>query len=403
MATFIGTNLSDRLFGTLFDDIIFGQGGNDRLQGRDGNDLIIGGTGRDYLSGDAGDDTLSGGDNHGFERDTVYGGSGDDLIWGNGDYINGGDDNDTIRLTTGGNSARGGDGNDALYGVDLEDLSENDNSALNYLYGNEGVDIIFGGTAREYIHGGDGNDFLFGGGNGNPYGDSDTLRGGDGNDYIEMGGIGPYGGLVGGTRDECAYGDDGNDTIIAISSSYSGAYGGAGHDNIHFRHSEGSLASGGNGHDEITFGTANTSHRPGWSTLTNSGYGDAGDDVLTAWFGHSASFTGGSGNDTFAFKDVAGLGTNFNGSSVNGPGTRWSIRDFQSGDKIDLSVARNEDGNTMEWEDLPVWQSNLGNGPGKVIPNGTWSDGKYFTLIEMSDAQLIVTSDEILCFDDFIF
>ena len=50
----------------------------------------------------------------------------------------------------------------------------------------------------------------------------------------------------------------------------------------------------------------------------------------------------------------------------------------------------------MEWEDLPIWQSNLGDGPGKVLPEqhdgGTASTSHEIETCQ--NAQLTVTSDE---------
>ena len=57
----------DWLFGGEGDDVIFGMGGNDMLYGGKGDDILFGGSGNDYLDGGEG-------------ADRIYGGSGNDII-----------------------------------------------------------------------------------------------------------------------------------------------------------------------------------------------------------------------------------------------------------------------------------------------------------------------------------
>ena len=77
----------DSIYGAGGDDSLMGGGGSDSLIGGGGDDTLIGGGGRDYLTGGAGIDRLDGG-------------SGDDtLLWRPGDFANGGEGYDTLRVS----------------------------------------------------------------------------------------------------------------------------------------------------------------------------------------------------------------------------------------------------------------------------------------------------------------
>lgn len=119
------------------DDVLLGNGADNTLIGNAGSDDIVGGDGNDTVSGNSGADQIE--DNSG--TNVLNGGSG-------GDTIGGGTGSDTIR---------GGSGND--------DLS-----------GNGGADAIFGGRGVDVLRGGSGNDDLIGGMG------ADTLTGGAGAD-----------------------------------------------------------------------------------------------------------------------------------------------------------------------------------------------------------------------------
>jgi Ca2+-binding RTX toxin-like protein len=91
---------------------------------------------------------------------------GDDLTGSsnttNHDYLWGEEGSDVIR---------GLEGNDVIYGEDGDD----------YLYGNAGADYIYGGDGIDHIKGGPDADFLYGDG------DEDYICGGLGGDYLEGG------------------------------------------------------------------------------------------------------------------------------------------------------------------------------------------------------------------------
>ncbi|MGE8326460.1 retention module-containing protein [Pseudomonas urmiensis] len=69
---------ADTLMGGAGNDIIFGQGGNDYIDGGKGNDILLGGTGNDTLLGGEGNDVLVGG----AGKDTLIGGKGNDILSG---------------------------------------------------------------------------------------------------------------------------------------------------------------------------------------------------------------------------------------------------------------------------------------------------------------------------------
>lgn len=89
----------DTIDGGSGQDVIFGQGGNDSLSGGQGDDDIDGGDGNDVLDGGQGQDELIGG----AGNDTLTGGTGDDTLLGGAgeDLITLGPDNDRAEGGTG--------------------------------------------------------------------------------------------------------------------------------------------------------------------------------------------------------------------------------------------------------------------------------------------------------------
>jgi hypothetical protein len=118
MALINGDNSRNVLTGTSENDVLFGFGGDDELTGGDGDDMIDGGPGNDLLGimqiygpVELGNDLYIGGPGNdrigaGIGADTIYGGSGDDVILadsslirgldGSDDWISGGPGSDTI-------------------------------------------------------------------------------------------------------------------------------------------------------------------------------------------------------------------------------------------------------------------------------------------------------------------
>jgi len=333
------------------------------------------GSGRDTILGGSGEDTLFGGFDAGFERDFMFGGDEEDTFYGQGDYMKGQEGNDTFHLQTGGNIAIGGEGNDIFHGYDEGAVASWANLATNYMFGGEGSDIFYGGHSSEYIDGGAGNDIVFGG-EFNGYGASpDTLRGGAGDDIV-IGAEFALGSML--------YGDDGNDTIYAGKNSYATVYGGTDNDTIFAQSSEQTRLYGEDGNDLITFGKEGAA---GYIREANSGHGGSGDDVLVVWYGQSVSLSGGEGNDIFKFKDTTNVGQVENLSNAH-----LSIVDFETGDLIDLSDARDVNGGDFTEADLNLWYSNLGYGSGVLVPFRTNSDGSFESLIEMANAPAVLTA-----------
>lgn len=235
----------DRLNGGNDQDTLLGGDGDDRLEGQNGNDWLDGGEGDDRLRGDDGDDTLIGGDGDdeleggwgggydvisgdlevqvnnagtitnradledGLEpggNDSIWGGDGEDLIFGGGgnDEIDGDDDADEIYGGAGYDTLRGGNGMDEIHGGAGNDRIEGGDdwdwidggSGHDNINGDDGNDSLSGGDGNDHVHGGNGDDTLKGDGG------NDTLGGGDGNDR-----------LIADSGDRL-YGDNGNDTYV---------------------------------------------------------------------------------------------------------------------------------------------------------------------------------------------
>lgn len=313
-----GHPTGDVIFGGAGDDTLDGRDGDDTLIGEDGNDLLLGGAGNHSLFGGLGADTLQG--DHG--NDTLDGGAGNDsLIGGAGsDFANGGDgddfintrmtfgagspdrgypgalladsdpanDRDTVFGGTGNDSVLTGDDNDLIFGgqgADSLDAGFDDDT----VHGDDGADTIIGGEGRDLIFGGSENDLLYGdafvghaeyfeitdadGSDLRPDNSLDTVHGGAGNDQI-----------FGGDDDDLLFGEEGddqifggvdNDTLVGDAGNDM-LFGGQGNDQL----------SGGEGADILDGGT-------GADILD----GGAGNDTLRVWSGDTA--TGGAGDDRF--------------------------------------------------------------------------------------------------------
>lgn len=181
----------DRIHGGEYVDEISGGAGDDRIFGSTGEDLISGGADNDRIYGDSGLVPLTAGnvfqyykigwadgtDAIGLYDDVIYGGSGDDLLWGELG-------NDTIH---------GGTGMDYLFG-DREEFDAgwpaygSTSTALDpvlhgddRLYGGADTDTLYGMGGNDLLSGGAGVDYLYGGAGDDTY----EYRSGDGRDAIE--------------------------------------------------------------------------------------------------------------------------------------------------------------------------------------------------------------------------
>jgi len=143
-----------------------------------GNDVYQGSSHEDILGDIAGHNVFLGGD--GFDQ--MYGGAGNDHIWGQspdggsdeGDYLAGGGGSDYIQGNAGDDYIDGGDGPDRLYGGQDDDA----------IYAGFGNDTVNGNRGDDYIQGNEGDDLLRGG-----QGDDGWISGGEGRDTI-MGDLG---------------------------------------------------------------------------------------------------------------------------------------------------------------------------------------------------------------------
>ncbi|WP_209793194.1 calcium-binding protein, partial [Ensifer adhaerens] len=303
-----GTATGDEIGSDTVDSIetVIAGSGDDQLSGDSQNNTLIGNDGDDVIDGRAGDDTLAGGQGD----DTVTGGQGNDTVIvvvaegagndGNDSY-SGGDGIDTLDMS-------------ALVQAVLADIeagiAEGEEIGSDLI---DGFDIIVGGNGGDRLSGGAGNNILSGG-EGN-----DRLRGRGGDDI-----------LVGGAGDDELEGNTGNDTFLVVIAPE--ASGDDGDDRI-------------DGNEAIDTYDASAATRAvvidldrgtaegveiGSDLLTSveGAVGGKGDDVLVA--GNAVNFlAGGEGADIFVFRTTAALANDGSG--------RDEIRDFQVGDRVDLS------------------------------------------------------------------
>jgi hypothetical protein len=124
---------NDTVRGGRGSDLIFGDDGNDNLEGNHGDDSIFGGDGQDRIDGGSGNDQLFGNDGN----DNISGGFGDDMIFG-------GEGEDDLRDWFGDDALIGGDGDDSI-----RDWF--------------GDNLIVGGRGGDELRGGWGSDLLIAG------------------------------------------------------------------------------------------------------------------------------------------------------------------------------------------------------------------------------------------------
>lgn len=310
---------NDKLQGFGGDDILDAiRGGDDLLEGGAGSDVLNGGSGNDFLYADveisvadalAQADTQAATDQRG---DWLYGGDDDDTLLGDGG-------NDMLLGGSGADLLIGGGGDDNLFGdktgnanldwdVFRSTINSNNDSTytLTYfrstaydnpvggddiLYGGEGNDWLIGNRGNDILDGGVGNDVLFGGE------DKDFLLGGDGNDEL-YGNAGVSSPLEDG--DDYLDGGTGNDKLVGGGGN-DNLFGGLGDDVLYGDHN-GTLEAdegedylvGGDGSDTLIGGGKND------ILLGGAGidylFGEAGDDIMQGG-ADADELSGGAGMD----------------------------------------------------------------------------------------------------------
>ncbi|PXW84558.1 Ca2+-binding RTX toxin-like protein [Ruegeria sp. P4] len=123
-----GANPTVNFGASGLNDTVFAGSGDDLVLGMYGDDVIYGETGADTLDGGYGDDTIWAG----TDADTVEGGDGDD-------YLSGQEGDDLIQGGAGSDTLIGGTGNDELKGDADDDTFQ--------IFDNSGVDTIIGGES----------------------------------------------------------------------------------------------------------------------------------------------------------------------------------------------------------------------------------------------------------------
>jgi len=317
--TLTGTPAPDSLTGGDGDDLIYGNEDNDTLTGGNGDDRIFGNDDNDQLIGGAGDDSLNGE----AGNDTLFGGAGNDVLTGGtgtdtASYANAAA-GIVVDLSTSIVSDDGDGGTDTL-------------SEIERIVGSGFADTLTGSTAADDLSGGDGNDSFTGGD------ESDTLRGDAGNDTLNGGDAGDR--LFGGEGNDLFLGGDGADTMTGANGD--------------------DIAQGGNGDDFFFAGGDFTDD-------DDSVSGDAGNDLLGGREGDDILV--GDGTDQFGSVDTTGDAAGSD-SLFGGNGNDMLFGDYYDG--------TSPDGGTADGQDA-LWAGGgndtiYGGGNADVIGGGSGSD-----------------------------
>jgi Ca2+-binding RTX toxin-like protein len=312
-------------------EYVFGGFGDDTITGSAGDDELHGYAGADTISGLGGDDTLDTGP--GCGEDNLSGGLGDDtLVLDGGGTVDGGPDDDTIKLVGSSSSCatadvHGGTGHDTadFSAVQSGDLSfslddvaddgpetdDNWHSDIEDMIGGAYGMYLVGSAGPNVITGGAGEDLLQGGGG------ADTLNGGGGYDVADYSDhTGPVTLTLDGAADDGSPGE--GDRIASDVEDLRGGAGndaltGDGQDNVLDGGLGADVMLGGGGTDAVDYSSRDAAVRvdlggsPGDDGQAGEGdtvgadvegvYGGAGDDTLIG-NGADGFLDGGDGNDT---------------------------------------------------------------------------------------------------------
>jgi serralysin len=172
-----GSDGANRILGRAGNDRIDGYGGADTLDGGEGDDLIEGGLGADLLLGGSGNDLIGDTEQIILQTvaeddapDTLSGGAGNDtlLAGGGADLLDGGTEDDHLTGGAGADELIGGAGNDILsdhtqrpaFAGDSPPVESFVASDADTLLGGDGNDFIYASGGGDWIDGGEGIDNL---------------------------------------------------------------------------------------------------------------------------------------------------------------------------------------------------------------------------------------------------
>lgn len=365
MATFIGTEGVDRIFGGFGDDIIFGNGDADILAGGPGDDMIDGGAGDDIIASQEDADRDADFPNPNdtfFGNDVIDGGAGDDRIVGNFfDSTTGA----VFDLVNGNYASSRGSG--TIVNVEGTSAPFIIPAFRDGVHGSFHDDLLIGGPGPDLFRGSLGNDVLNGGLG------ADSLFGGDGDDRLVDGVAGNLQGA------DMLDGGGGDDVIVAVFAGIGDSYdGGDGVDTIDFSLDQagvGNLLLGapfqhfqanfdnfenaiGSQDDDAITGSAdsNTIDGSGGNDLINGAAGadiidgGAGDDVLMGGAGPDR-LVGGDGTDIASYatsfaRVVINLGTGFRAGGDAAGDTFRGIEGLE-GSLFDDILVGTSDGDTL--------------------------------------------------------
>ncbi len=235
------------IIGSVFNDVIRGNSGKDALFGGGAADLILGSAGNDTLRGDGGNDTLDGGTG----ADELIGGAGSDSA----SYASA-----TLSLSL---DLRSGTFGGAAVSDTFRSIENIVGTNFNdYIYGDNGQNLLIGGEGDDQLRGHNGHDTLVGGTG------ADDLNGGSGIDFASYADASDRVNLD--LRSRGTFGDAANDTFTSIENVT------------------------GTDYDDYIYG----------DVANNAIYGDAGNDTLRGRSGADA-LLGGAGIDTASYSGAA--------------------------------------------------------------------------------------------------
>lgn len=374
----------ENLIGSAFNDSLSGNNLANVLWGRGGVDNLIGNNGDDVLYGEAGDDNLRGRN----DNDTLYGGDAND-------FLQGGEGNDTIDGGAGWDRANFflSLPTDAQIGanVDLaiQGVAQDTNHGLDTLIG---IEHVSGTTLADNLYGNAGVNWIWGQGGG------DTLDGRDGDDLIETGSAGANTVIGGAGNDTLSFFNNNDFTSGVVASlllqgaSQSVAGGGSftatGFENL----------SGSSFNDTLTGDTGANRLQGAEGNDTLEG-GDGADTLHGDGITIMDSATGGSGPIT-SFSDVALLPTpGVSGNDTLRGGAGNDSLDGGGGDDLLLGGAGNDTivggagVDTVSYEDAV---NNIGVGVFLWRPsNHSQGDGGVDQIIGIENVIGSTTSDTL--------